>query len=659
MKLKERMIRIAALTVAAVSVVIFTVGSKDLLADDETPSEGATVVIQTDDEDASEDDSELVDVSNSVADKDSSDEGSDVNEQDKDKTPDQPDNKETETTVTPTVDPTVTPEITQEPEKNPEETDTKDEDKVPADSDIRKFVERLYSTCLDRGSDVDGIDYWSKVLYDHERTGASVAVDFVFSEEYLSKNASDEEFLKMLYYAFFDREPDKEGMDYWLFQMKNSGCTRRKIFECFVNSQEFYDICDNFGIVRGYYESDDPEDLKPENALFTKEEFDIFNFVERLYGTCLNRGSDLDGIRYWTRQLSSKARSGAQVSYEFVFSEEYLGKNTSDEEFLKMLYYAFFDREPDDDGFKYWLDTLQNTLYTRKYIFQCFVNSDENKEICDKYGIDRGAYFSDDPCDQYPEIAKFVERLYNNVLGRTSEKDGIDYWTLNLGTFEMTPKEVANRFFDSQEFKDKNTTDEEYVDVLYKTCMGRDPEADGKTFWLDGLKDKTYTRTDVLNFFISCEEFDTIMKATGIVEKPIVTVARQEVGQEGGKPYLEWYGYKYRIEWCAVFVSWCANQCGYIDSGVVPKYKWCLDAKDWFIKKGRWVSDNMYRPKSGDIIFFDWNGNGVIDHTGIVVGTDATGRIHTIEGNKKDAVRNDRVIYVGDPDICGYGIPAY
>ena len=54
MKLKERMFRIAALTVAAVSVVIFTVGSKDLLADDETPSEGATVVIQTDDEDASE-----------------------------------------------------------------------------------------------------------------------------------------------------------------------------------------------------------------------------------------------------------------------------------------------------------------------------------------------------------------------------------------------------------------------------------------------------------------------------------------------------------------------------------------------------------------------------------------------------------------------------
>ena len=673
MKLNEKLLKTAPLFVAAISISVFSLGAKDINADDtddvSVPEETSLEqVIESEDGNDEEQitltsDEEVgtfVEVREDLSDKNelpNNQEGNKEENKEENKDENKNDDEENkdgeEGNITPSPSPEVSPSVT------PEVQDPDDSETKPEDSDIRRFVERLYSTCLDRGSDVEGINYWSKTLEEHTNTGAAVAANFVFSEEYIGKNTSDEEFLKMLYYAFFDREPDEEGMNYWMFQMNNSGCSRKKIFENFVNSQEFYDICDNFGIVRGYYESDDPNDALPENALMTTEEFEIFNFVERLYGKCLNRGSDSEGIRFWTRLLSSKSKTGAQVSYEFVFSEEYLNLNTTDEEFLKMLYYTFFGREPDEEGFNYWLDTLQNTLRTRKYIFQCFVNSNEYEEICKKYGIDRGSYFSDDPCDQYIEIANFVTRLYKDVLNREPEKEGIDYWTLNLGTFVMTPKEVANRFFDSEEFKDKDTNNIEYVDVLYRTCMGREGEPEGKKYWLDGLEEEKFNRNFVLSYFLECPEFQEIMKTSGIVEKPIVTVARQQVGQEGGAPYLKWYGYNYRIEWCAVFVSWCANQCGYIESGIVPKYKWCMDAKEWFQERGRWVNDNTYRPKSGDIIFYDWNGNGVIDHTGIVVGTDATGRIHTIEGNTKDKVRDDRVIYVGDVDICGYGIPAY
>ena len=42
-----------------------------------------------------------------------------------------------------------------------------------------------------------------------------------------------------------------------------------------------------------------------------------------------------------------------------------------------------------------------------------------------------------------------------------------------------------------------------------------------------------------------------------------------QLGNEGGQPYWSWYGFEGRVEWCACFVSWCANECGYIDSGVI------------------------------------------------------------------------------------------
>ena len=48
----------------------------------------------------------------------------------------------------------------------------------------------------------------------------------------------------------------------------------------------------------------------------------------------------------------------------------------------------------------------------------------------------------------------------------------------------------------------------------------------------------------------------------------IVTVALSQVGNVGGQPYWSWYGFNSRVEWCACFVSWCANECGYIENGL-------------------------------------------------------------------------------------------
>lgn len=133
----------------------------------------------------------------------------------------------------------------------------------------------------------------------------------------------------------------------------------------------------------------------------------------------------------------------------------------------------------------------------------------------------------------------------------------------------------------------------------------------------------------------------------------IVEVARSQIGNEGGELYWRWYGFTQRVEWCACFVSWCANQCGYIDAGIIPKFSGCEWGVSWFKQRGQWAN-NRITPTPGMIIFFDWDGNGMSDHTGIVEKVE-NGRVYTIEGNTEDSCR-ERSYPLGDYEILGYGV---
>ena len=136
----------------------------------------------------------------------------------------------------------------------------------------------------------------------------------------------------------------------------------------------------------------------------------------------------------------------------------------------------------------------------------------------------------------------------------------------------------------------------------------------------------------------------------------IVEVALTQLGNEGGQPYWSWYGFEGRVEWCACFVSWCADQCGYIESGIIPKFAGCVDGANWFKGNGQW-QDRNYEPQAGDIIFFDWEGDGETDHVGIVEKCE-NGVVYTVEGNSGDTCRQNQYT-VGSSSIYGYGVPAY
>lgn len=147
-------------------------------------------------------------------------------------------------------------------------------------------------------------------------------------------------------------------------------------------------------------------------------------------------------------------------------------------------------------------------------------------------------------------------------------------------------------------------------------------------------------------------------------DEQIVAVAESQLGNIGGEPYWRWYGFNSRVAWCACFVSWCANECGYIEAGIIPKFAGCVQGVRWFRQRDQWIGGEE-TPIPGMLIFFDHDTkdgktgmqDGLPDHVGIVQKVE-DGYIYTIEGNYDDSCTQG-IYSIGYFEILGYGIPAY
>ncbi len=155
---------------------------------------------------------------------------------------------------------------------------------------------------------------------------------------------------------------------------------------------------------------------------------------------------------------------------------------------------------------------------------------------------------------------------------------------------------------------------------------------------------------------------------TGDGAADIVGIALTQVGYTEGtnnaNKYGEYFG-NANASWCGYFVAWCAEKAG-IPAQVVPRTGSTSGYLSFYQQAGRYQSfSSGYTPKKGDLIFFDWDGNGVVDHMGIVRTVDADGSIHLLDGNYSNRV-NDRMLtasatnqYMNFSCILGYGIPDY
>ena len=203
-----------------------------------------------------------------------------------------------------------------------------------------------------------------------------------------------------------------------------------------------------------------------------------------------------------------------------------------------------------------------------------------------------------------------------------------DYYILNVKLESEPISGIANQFLSSEQLE---------MYQVYRETRGNKP------FIFGGGTDNSAPSTDLTGV--------VFIDGTRAGNQSTVDIAKNQVGNVGGEPYWSWYGFDSRVEWCACFVSWCLNQSGYSE----PKFAACqAQGIPWFRDNGQWAYGNYMDIAPGDVIFFDWEGDGSADHVGIVIGTDGQ-RVFTVEGNSGDACRI-RVYDLNSDVILGYGL---
>lgn len=239
------------------------------------------------------------------------------------------------------------------------------------------------------------------------------------------------------------------------------------------------------------------------------------SFVKRLYRYCLNREADEAGLFDWTERLESGRENGGQVAYGFFFSEELKLRNLSDEDYVELLYCVFLARKPDEAGKADWISRLENGM-SRQYVMNGFSASAEFTGICRNCGFEPGTIPTGQMRDKNEQLTAFVAGMYQKALGRPFDEEGLNDWCGRLINQRWTPYRVATEgFFHSREFLNKNTTDEEFVKILYRTFLNREYDEEGLHYWIGRLSSGE-SRDTVIAGFADSREFADFMAKYGL-----------------------------------------------------------------------------------------------------------------------------------------------
>lgn len=258
---------------------------------------------------------------------------------------------------------------------------------------VKDFVTRCYEIALGRAPDETGLQGWTDQLLSGDACGVSVAYGFVYSPEFQGAGYDNSTYVEKMYNMLLGRASDSAGKASWVEKL-NNGEDKETIFYGFANSQEFYNLCNEYGVFSGFYL---PGEGMQKNAA-------INGFVDRLYTICLGRHGDQGGHNGWVTNLYNGTTTGSEAAYGFIFSPEFINKNLSDKDYVSVLYATFLGRQPDDVGLNGWVDQLSSKKATRTDVFNGFANSIEFDAICSNYGIVKGTANYVDPSAPAPAV---------------------------------------------------------------------------------------------------------------------------------------------------------------------------------------------------------------------------------------------------------------
>ncbi len=239
-------------------------------------------------------------------------------------------------------------------------------------SRVYSLVTWYYNSILNRAPEPGGAEGWTSEIQRVDSDGIDIKEGFIAlgklflnSTEYLNMGRTNSQYVVDLYETFLGRTPSQSEADYWAGELAG-GLTRNILMNYFIFSAEFKSYMDGiFG----------DTSVRPE-----------YNLVNDLYRGFLSRLPDDGGFNYWLGEMQTAQCGGdpqairdltSQIALNFLQSQEYADRHTSNSECIEDYYNGIMRRGADLAGYLYWLGELNNGTYTRQTLLAVFVNSAE------------------------------------------------------------------------------------------------------------------------------------------------------------------------------------------------------------------------------------------------------------------------------------------
>ena len=256
-------------------------------------------------------------------------------------------------------------------------------EKVRLESEIERFVERLYENVLGRTADEDGM---TAQIEGMKTSGAAqITFNFYNSDEFKAKacGMSNAEIVENVYQTLLGRAADETGKAMWVGYLEN-GMSACALVAGFAESDEFRAMCADYGVDAG------SADWLRANKLESRDKAPgVTSFVYRLYTIVLNRAADVAGLNTQCQALIDGAACW-DMATRFFNSQEYINFGKSDTEFVADCYKAMMNREGSSDEIAAWVDRMTKEGMTRVDVVKGFCQSDEFEAICQSCGMTSG-----------------------------------------------------------------------------------------------------------------------------------------------------------------------------------------------------------------------------------------------------------------------------
>lgn len=209
--------------------------------------------------------------------------------------------------------------------------------------------------------------------------------------------------------------------------------------------------------------------------------------VVRLYDIAFGRAAEGSGQQFWIQALNG-GMDAIEAAFTFIQSREFadsLGGDTSNAAFVELLYANLRGTAAPVEEQQFWTSQLDAGM-DRPTVLLYFADSAEQRAAT-MDTVSAGIWTLDEGAAQ-------IARLYDTVLGRRPDVDGMMFWGQQKAA-GMEIGQIGQSMFGSQEvqqrFADVDPEPDQIVELLYQQALGRQADAEGLAFWTGILADDT------------------------------------------------------------------------------------------------------------------------------------------------------------------------